>query len=73
MEILNANMKKSFAHVRVFCTVYNPKQSWKKLDKSVLGRMFGYMNYKEWYQFYEQFLNKIVYPRDVNLAPEFDI
>jgi hypothetical protein len=73
MEMWKGHVLKNLTHLRVFgteCYVYIPQQFQKKFDnKSLFGRMIGYLNYKDGYQVYVQFPSKTVHSH-VYLQPE---
>ena len=67
-------MMKNMDHLHVFgteCYVYIPKQFQKKSDnKSVSGRLIGYLNDKDGYHIYMPSLNKIVHLHVAYFKPE---
>ena len=68
MVMWNCHVMKKLDHLRVFgteCYVYIPKQFRKKFDKSLFGRMIGYLNDKDGYQFYMPSVKSIVHFHDV--------
>jgi len=68
-------MMTNLDHLRVFgteCYVYIPKTFQKKSEnKSVFGRMIGYLNDKDGYQVYMPSLNKTVHLHVVYFTPEW--
>jgi hypothetical protein len=74
MEMWSGHMMKNLDHLCVFgteCFVYTPKQFRKKFNnKSVFGRIIGYMNGKDVYQVYVPSLKKIVHLHDIYFKPE---
>jgi hypothetical protein len=65
MEMWNGHVMKNWHHLCVFdtgCYIHIPKKFHKKFyNKSVFGRMIGYLNYQYGHQLYMPLLNKIVH------------
>jgi len=74
MEMWNGQVMKNLDQLRVYgteCYVYIPKKFQKKFDnKSVFGRMIGYLIDKDGYQVYMPSCNKIVHSHVVYFKPE---